>query len=80
MRDRTPFYFALTFTKNWMLQPRQVTLYNGCGNCWLGGDKWDFNKQAASWDQHPGRLKPAKDIADAISDEQILAPDMDILE
>ena len=33
MRDRTPLHFSLTFTKDWILQPRQVTLYDGCGNC-----------------------------------------------
>jgi ubiquinone/menaquinone biosynthesis C-methylase UbiE len=46
----------------------------------MGVDKWDFNKKAASWDKNPGRIKLANDIAGAISDEQILAPDMDVLE
>jgi len=46
----------------------------------MGSDKWDFNKEAASWDQNPGRVKLANDIAEAISGEQILAPDMDVLE
>ncbi len=46
----------------------------------MGNGKWDFNREAASWDQNPRRVKLANDIAEAISDEQILAPDMDILE
>ncbi|MGD0820941.1 MAG: class I SAM-dependent methyltransferase [Desulfomonilia bacterium] len=42
--------------------------------------KRDFNKEAASWDEEPGRVKIANDIADAISDEIILTPDMSSLD
>ena len=30
-------------------------------------EKRDFDKEAASWDEHPARVKLAKDIAVAIS-------------
>ena len=46
----------------------------------MGGEKWNFDKEAASWDKNPGRVKLANDIADAISDDKILTPGMDVLE
>lgn len=46
----------------------------------MGNEKWNFDKEAVSWDKNPGRVKLANDIADAILKEQILAPDMDVLE
>jgi ubiquinone/menaquinone biosynthesis C-methylase UbiE len=42
--------------------------------------KRDFNKEAASWDKEPRRLKMANDIANAISDEIKLTPTMDVLD
>lgn len=46
----------------------------------MGTDKWNFGKEAASWDKNPGRVKLADDVARAISDEKILTPDMDVLD
>ncbi len=46
----------------------------------MGSKKWDFDKEAASWDKNPERVKLANDIAYAISGERILAPGMDVLE
>jgi ubiquinone/menaquinone biosynthesis C-methylase UbiE len=46
----------------------------------MSSEQWDFDKEAATWDNNPGRVRLANDIADAITDERILAPHMDILE
>jgi len=46
----------------------------------MGNERWDFDKKAASWDKNPGRVSLANDIAEAISAQNILSPDMDILE
>ncbi len=46
----------------------------------MGGKSWDFDKEAALWDKNPGRVKLAGDIADAISEEKLLTPAMDVLE
>ncbi len=46
----------------------------------MSREKWSFDQQAASWDQNPGRVKLAHDIAQAISEERILTPEMDVLE
>lgn len=46
----------------------------------MGGKKWNFDKEAASWDKNPWRVKLANDIADAISYDKILTPGMDVLE
>jgi 2-polyprenyl-3-methyl-5-hydroxy-6-metoxy-1,4-benzoquinol methylase len=46
----------------------------------MGSEKWDFDKEAASWDENPRRVKLASDIAEAISKQNILAPDMDVLD
>lgn len=46
----------------------------------MGSKKWNFDEEAASWDKNPGRVKLANDIADAIANEKILAPTMDVLE
>jgi len=46
----------------------------------MNTEKRDFDKEAASWDEHPARIKLAKDIADAISKQIILAPDMDVMD
>jgi cyclopropane fatty-acyl-phospholipid synthase-like methyltransferase len=50
------------------------------GRIKVGSENWSFDAEAASWDRNPGRVKVAYDIAEAISDEKILTPDMDILE
>jgi ubiquinone/menaquinone biosynthesis C-methylase UbiE len=42
--------------------------------------KRDFDKEAASWDEHPARIKLAKDVANAISKQIILTPEMDVMD
>lgn len=42
--------------------------------------KRDFDQDAASWDDNPGRVKLAKDIAKAIAEEINLTPSMDVLD
>jgi ubiquinone/menaquinone biosynthesis C-methylase UbiE len=43
-------------------------------------DKRDFDKEAASWDERPYRVKLAKNIADAISRQIAVTSDMDVLD
>lgn len=43
-------------------------------------EKRDFDSAAAVWDEHPGRVKVAADIAQAILREVVLTPDMDVLD
>ncbi|MEZ4599051.1 MAG: class I SAM-dependent methyltransferase [Syntrophotaleaceae bacterium] len=43
-------------------------------------EKRDFDKEASAWDENPRRVKMAKDIAAAISEEIRLTPDMDVLD
>lgn len=43
-------------------------------------EKRDFNKEAASWDENPARLKLADDVARAISEHIALTPEMDIMD
>ncbi len=40
----------------------------------------DFDKEAASWDQEPGRIKLANDVAKAIKDALTITPAMDALD
>lgn len=42
--------------------------------------KRDFDKEAASWDENPARIKLAKDIADTIAKAVKLEPVMDVLD
>jgi ubiquinone/menaquinone biosynthesis C-methylase UbiE len=42
--------------------------------------KRDFDQEAANWDQVPGRVKVAKDIAHSIIQEITLTSDMDVLD
>lgn len=46
----------------------------------MADEKFDFDKKAASWDENPGRVRLASDIAGAILGEKILAADMNVLE
>jgi 2-polyprenyl-3-methyl-5-hydroxy-6-metoxy-1,4-benzoquinol methylase len=46
----------------------------------MSEQKRDFDKEAASWDQEPGRVKLASDVAEAISDEISLTSTMDVLD
>jgi 2-polyprenyl-3-methyl-5-hydroxy-6-metoxy-1,4-benzoquinol methylase len=49
------------------------------GDC-MSAEKKDFDKEAASWDEHPTRVKLASDVADAITRHITLTPDMDVLD
>jgi 2-polyprenyl-3-methyl-5-hydroxy-6-metoxy-1,4-benzoquinol methylase len=40
----------------------------------------DLDNEAASWDQKPGRIRLAADVAAAIRNETIITPDMDALD
>ena len=51
----------------------------------IGGDeintkKRNFDQEAANWDQVPGRVKVAQDIAQSMIREISLTPDMDVLD
>ncbi len=43
-------------------------------------EKRDFDKEAASWDEHPNRVKLARDVADAILKQITLTAGMDALD
>ncbi|MFA5824075.1 MAG: class I SAM-dependent methyltransferase, partial [Thermodesulfovibrionales bacterium] len=43
-------------------------------------EKRDFDKEAATWDEAPARVKLANDIVAAISDEIVLTSNMDVLD
>jgi len=43
-------------------------------------EKRDFDKEAASWDENPTRIKLAGDVANAISENIALTSDMDVLD
>ena len=43
-------------------------------------EKRDFDKEAATWDEVPARVKLANDIVAAISDEIVLTSNMDVLD
>jgi len=59
-----------------MLHHDEIT---GTGNE-MNVEKRDFDKEAASWDEDPHRVKLATDIATAISQQITLKPDMDVLD
>jgi 2-polyprenyl-3-methyl-5-hydroxy-6-metoxy-1,4-benzoquinol methylase len=42
--------------------------------------KRDFDKEAATWDEHPARVRLTKDIAHAISKQIVLTPEMDVMD
>ena len=46
----------------------------------MSAQERDFDKEAASWDQEPGRIKLANDVARAIQDEIRITPAMDALD
>jgi len=46
----------------------------------VSSEKRDFDKAAASWDENPGRVRLADDIARALSERIVLAPDMDVMD
>ena len=43
-------------------------------------EKRDFDREAASWDEHPSRVKLANDVAHAIIKQIALTADMDVLD
>jgi ubiquinone/menaquinone biosynthesis C-methylase UbiE len=43
-------------------------------------EKRDFNAAAATWDENPGRVKMAQDVARAIRESVQLRPEMDVLD
>ena len=46
----------------------------------MSTEKRDFDKEAASWDERPYRIKLAKDIADAVTRQIPVASDMDVMD
>jgi ubiquinone/menaquinone biosynthesis C-methylase UbiE len=46
----------------------------------MGTEKRNFDKDAASWDENPARVKLAQDIAGAITKCRILRPEMDAMD
>jgi ubiquinone/menaquinone biosynthesis C-methylase UbiE len=46
----------------------------------MNEEKRDFDAAAASWDENPGRVKVATDIAQAITRELALTPEMDVMD
>ena len=64
-------------------RPENVTEVNdhAPGECHIMNiEKRDFDKEAASWDEHPTRVSLAKDIADAISKQIVLTSDMNAMD
>lgn len=46
----------------------------------MNTDKRNFDKEAAAWDENPGRVKLANDVADVVAKEIVLASDMDVMD
>ncbi|MDD4138360.1 MAG: methyltransferase domain-containing protein, partial [Methanoregula sp.] len=46
----------------------------------MTGEKRDFDSAASTWDEDPGRVKMAHDVARAIRETVTLRPDMDVLD
>jgi 2-polyprenyl-3-methyl-5-hydroxy-6-metoxy-1,4-benzoquinol methylase len=46
----------------------------------MNTEKRDFDKEAASWDEQPARVKMAKDVAHAISTQIPLTPEMNVMD
>lgn len=46
----------------------------------MTSEKRDFNKDAATWDENPGRVKMADSVINAIKNNLRLANDMDVLD
>lgn len=46
----------------------------------INTEKRNFDQEAANWDQAPGRVKVAQEIAHSLMQEIILTPDMDVLD
>ena len=46
----------------------------------MNSKKRDFDKEAASWDENPGRVKLANDVAHAILRQIVLTAEMDVMD
>ncbi len=46
----------------------------------VNGEKRNFDSVAATWDENPGRVKMAQDVARAIRETIAIRPDMDVLD
>jgi len=46
----------------------------------MTSEKRNFDNAAATWDENPGRVKINRDIGNAILKQNILTPDMDVLD
>jgi 2-polyprenyl-3-methyl-5-hydroxy-6-metoxy-1,4-benzoquinol methylase len=46
----------------------------------MNSQRRDFDKEAASWDEHPARVKLAEDVASAIAQQVTLRREMDVLD
>lgn len=46
----------------------------------MSTEKRDFDKEAASWDENPARVKLADDVIHAISEQIVLTPEMNIMD
>jgi ubiquinone/menaquinone biosynthesis C-methylase UbiE len=46
----------------------------------MTGEKRDFDAAAATWDENPGRVKMAHDVAKALREMIPLRPDMDVMD
>jgi len=46
----------------------------------MNTEKRDFDKEAASWDEHPPRVKLANDVVRAISNHIVMTSDMDVMD
>ncbi len=46
----------------------------------MNSDKRDFDKEAAAWDENPGRVRMTNAITDAIAEDIKLKADMDVLD
>jgi 2-polyprenyl-3-methyl-5-hydroxy-6-metoxy-1,4-benzoquinol methylase len=46
----------------------------------MSTEKRDFDKEAASWDENPARIKLEDDVIHAISEQIVLTPEMDIMD
>jgi ubiquinone/menaquinone biosynthesis C-methylase UbiE len=50
------------------------------GGSLVSTERKDFDREAASWDEKPDRVRLANDVANAIRSEITLTPDMDVLD
>jgi ubiquinone/menaquinone biosynthesis C-methylase UbiE len=46
----------------------------------MSTEKRDFDKEAAAWDENPARAQMARDVAQAVTRQVRLSPDMDVMD